>query len=94
MVESVQIDRPDPAKAPAYSGGQGKGDNTTANSALLRLHDADGSHPGTAPGLARSYDYWSRLQKDDGSWGYDFTENQAALGSPSTGSMTFAEIVP
>ena len=93
-LQSAQIAAGPTKGAWTYSGGQGKGDNSNSQFALLGLHEAERVGILVRPQVWQdAYDYWSRLQKDDGSWGYEFTENQAGLSSPSTGSMTCAGIV-
>lgn len=70
----------------AYSASQGGGDNSNTQFALLALYEAERAGVKIDPQVWRSsVDYWSRTQKNDGSWGY-------TAGEPSTGSMTCAGI--
>lgn len=92
-LQSAQIGSGPTKGAWTYSGGQGKGDNSNSQFALLALHEAERVGVMVRPQVWQdAYDYWSRLQKDDGSWGYEYTENRPGIASPSTGSMTCAGI--
>ncbi len=67
-------------------GDMGNGDNSNAQFAILALHEAErlGVEVNEQT-WRRAYDFWIRMQKDDGSWGY-------LPNHPSTGSMTCAGI--
>ena len=84
-LESVQL-RNGLRKGAWSYGTKGSGDNSNTQFALLALHEADriGAEVKRET-WERALDYWTRTQRDDGSWGY--TESE-----PSTGSMTCAGV--
>ncbi|HJN11859.1 MAG TPA: DUF4159 domain-containing protein [Pirellulaceae bacterium] len=70
----------------AYSERNTAGDNSNSQFALLALHEAERAGVKVKESTWQSArDYWLRMQKEDGSWGY-------VKGEPSTGSMTCAGI--
>jgi len=85
-LESVQLREGRRKGAWGYGSNKGSGDNSNTQFALLALHEAarvDVEVQRQTWELA--LDYWTRTQREDGSWGY--TEDE-----PATGSMTCAGI--
>lgn len=87
-LEQVQLVQGDKKGAWAYSGnkGQGTGDNSNTQFALLALHEAERAGVALKDQTIRlSLKYWQETQNLDGSWGY-------MPGYDGTGSMTCAGI--
>jgi len=86
LLESSQITSGDTKGAWTYGGNTGTGDNSNSQFALMGLYEAQRIGIDVDERTWRlAQEYWSRIQKADGSWGY-------AEGHPSSGSMTCAGI--
>ena len=84
-LESRQIKDGPMNGAWAY-GDQGNGDNSNTQFAILALYEAERVGVEVSDQTwQRAYDYWTRNQNDNGSWGY-------LPSHPGTGSMTCAGI--
>ena len=85
-LESIQVTGEDRKGSWGYSSGEGKGDNSNTQFAMLALYEAERVGVEISDQTWRlALNYWLDCQKPDGSWGY-------YKGFPSSGSMTCAGI--
>ncbi len=87
-LQEAQIQSGEYQGAWSYDTGADKGDNSNSQFALLALHEAERAGVQVSDRTWKmAQEYWQRIQRDDGSFGYG-ADNQ----SPSRGSMTCAGI--